>query len=93
MKYTYSEIKEKEIELTFPAFIQFSSVYYKMMNKDLLVKVEDFDFAFSIEVRTPPMCNPFGNEGWKFITEEEFNDAHQRVSDKLIQYSPKLETI
>lgn len=92
MKVTYSQIKEKEIELTFPAFVQFSAIFYKIIDEKTLLIVEEFGFNLGITVKTISVMAPFGNEGWKFITEQEFNDALNRVSYKLSQYFPKLET-
>ena len=92
MKYKYNVTKQKEIELTFPSFVRFGECYYKLINEKQIITVDDFICSKSIEFREYGITVAFGNDGWKFISEEEFNSAHQRVSDYLQSFlvNPEL---
>ena len=92
MKYTYNETTEKEIEFSFPAFVRYFKVYYKLFEDKSVIKVNDYAFSYGIEINNINYLGViFGNAGWEFIKEEEFNEAYQSVSEKIMKYLPQPE--
>ncbi len=76
------EIKE------YPVFVRFADVYYKLISDEYILKVDDWSFTKQIEWTPTLQCDPFGNNGWEFITEDQFNDAHLRVTEFLNSFLP-----
>jgi hypothetical protein len=80
---------EKTIQIELPCYTNFSGQYCKFINEEQVLEVEEWgDYNFGIELKPKAHCNPFANEGWKFITEDEFNEVHKRVVNRLSKYSP-----
>lgn len=91
MKYTTTKQIKQEVEVTLPCYIKFSQHYTKIFNeKDCLIVENWGSWDFGIEIRTLSNCNPFGNDGWVFITEEEFNSVYQEVLEKVTTFQPQL---
>lgn len=71
------------VSVELPCFVRFSEVYYKMYKNKAVTQVSDFGFSMSIE--HSKNINPFGNEPWSFIEEDEFNAAFDRVMKFLCE--------
>lgn len=83
MEFTYKETLTKKLDIKFPAFVKSGEYYYKIIDKTNLLIVTDFSFNKSISFTISEHHNPFSNNGWEFISEDEFNEVHKSVSDEL----------
>ena len=91
MKVTIKEQKEKVLEINFPCYVKFSDKYTKVISEKMSLVVEDWEHSgWGIAITNFGTGATFGLEGWEFITEEQFNEAHLRVAEKLAQYLPQL---
>jgi hypothetical protein len=85
MKVITTEIASKEIDIELPCYVQFSGQYTKIIDEDWCLVVDDWGTSCGIGISWKPKSqhNPFGNSGWKFITEDEFNTAKLIVIEQL----------
>lgn len=82
---------EQEVEVTFPCFVKFSEHYTKLVNKDYCIRVANWSKDnFGIELCPLSQCNPFANDGWAFVSEEEFNSVYKKVSKRIALFNPHL---
>jgi len=93
MKVTIKEQKEKVLEINFPCYVKFSDKYTKVINERTALVVEDWEHSgIGISYTNYGTGATFGLDGWEFISEEQFNEAHLRVSEKLAKYLPQCAT-
>ncbi len=81
---------EEKIQINLPEYVQFSGQYTKFLDKDWCLVIDDWGTSSGIGISWKPKSqhNPFGNDGWKFITEAEFNEVYNKVSEQLSKYKP-----
>ena len=75
------EVKEIEMEISFPYYTKNEGLYCKFLSKDEAVWVCDYGFARSVK-----WSNGAVPDGWianKPITEEEFNEKFKEVMTTL----------
>lgn len=93
MEFTYNETVSKKVQLQFPSFVRFSENYYKILDKENVIIVVDYSFCKKIEVSIMAHSNPFGNDGWEFISADIFNDAYARVFEKLVSITEQAKEL
>lgn len=82
-------IKIEHAVVKIPCYVKFSEVYMKVLNDNDVLVIDNWGFSYGIERTILAHRNPFANDGWEFITEEQFNEVHKMVSDILSEYLPK----
>lgn len=91
MKYTTKKQVKQEIEITLPCYVKFSEKYTKILNEKECLNVDNWGLhSFGIGITELSCYDPFGNEGWEFIAEEEFNAVYQEVLEKVTTFQPQL---
>lgn len=89
MKVKFNKTTTEEMEIPLPCFVKYGDLYTKVIGKDNLLIVEDWGYGDKgIIVAISSQRNPFGNDGWVFITENEFNKVLLSVYEKLTQFIP-----
>ena len=81
IKVTVTHEEVKEMEISFPYFVNDGAYYCKFISKDKAITVTDYSFSKAIEYRHVP-------ESWianEPITEEEFNAKFNEVMNDLIK--------
>lgn len=92
MKYKSVKIVEQELELAFPCYVKFGDSYTKILNETECIRVQNWQYGVvGIEIERLSGYDPFRNDGWKFISEEEFNSVYQEVFEKLVSFQPNLQ--
>jgi hypothetical protein len=86
MEYTYTETQIKKIELEPPVFVKYGETYWKVFDEKKVLVVKNYSFTKGIELGSMIHQSPFGNDGWEFIKEDEFNEVHQSVFDELSKF-------
>jgi len=93
MKLTVRKHEEEIIDIKFPCYVKFSDHYTKIIDENTVIVVEDWEHS-SKSIKLDALCRvaPFGLNGWKFITEDQFNEVHLRVSfgGRMAHFSPAL---
>ncbi len=93
MKVTINKQTQEVIEFDIPCYVKFGEHYTKVLSETSILIVTDWEHSNkSITIDNILFSSTFSNEGWKFITEEEFNAVHLKVAELLSQYLP-VETI
>lgn len=91
MKYTSIKTITEEVELTTPCYTRFSEKYTKILNEKYCLVVENWSKNnFGISITELSCYNPFGNDGWVFITEDEFNYVYEEVLEKIKSFQLQL---
>lgn len=90
MKYTTKKQVEQEVEITLPCYVKYSENYTKIFNEKECLIVKKYDHHFGVSIIDLSCIDPFGNDGWEFITEEEFDSVYEGVLTKVNSFQPQL---
>lgn len=81
--------QEESIEVELPCYVQYGKNYHKIISKDSCITVKLLEnIETSVSDCSWSARVAFGNKGWKFITEQEFNDALETAMNRLRNLQP-----
>lgn len=83
MLITVNKKVNEVVEVNLPCFVKFAEHYTRIDATDKHLVVENWGFSKKVEHVVSAQHNPFANEGWEFITEEQFNDKLTKVLSEL----------
>lgn len=89
MEYTFQKTIAQKVDITLPAFIKYGGVFYKIMDKKMII-VDTYDFNSGIQITNTNLSIAFGNSGWEFVSENVFNEEFSKVYSFLDEFIPDL---
>lgn len=91
MKVTLIKSVSTDIEISLPAYVKFGDLYTKIADKKYCIRVQNWEYGCTgIEICPLTQNNPFANDGWEFISEDQFNSVYEEVLKKVTTFQPDL---
>lgn len=83
MEVTFTKGVKNTIKLQTPCFVKYGSNYWKILNDENVVKLDNYEFNKGIQFKSFIHDNPFCLDGFIMIDEKDFNEVFEEVLDFL----------